>query len=60
MVGESKRSGHGGEKVQILASRKNFNRRVGVLFGMNQELLQVIQQRQDVIKWCQNYPDGNG
>lgn len=30
----------------------NFNRRAGILLAMNQELLWVIQQRQDVIKWC--------
>lgn len=49
MVGET--ISLAGKKVQVLASRKRLNRRVGILFAGNWELLKVFAQRQDVIKW---------
>lgn len=36
---------------KVFASRKSLNRRVGILFARNWELLKAFEQRQDVIKW---------
>ena len=42
---------HGGKKVQVFALKKSLNRRVGILFAENWELLKVFEQRHNVMKW---------